>query len=105
MRAAIRDHRLRKEASNEPYSRRCTGSQKSWGSCLHPDRLRPGPEHMGAQPRLLAVKLPVIAPVVSETSWRNVRRHGSLTAEKEPGDDDLLDPDARPSEEIGRAHV
>jgi hypothetical protein len=53
---------------------------------------------MGAQPRLLAVKLSVIAPVVAEAVWRNVRRRGSLTEEKEPGNDDLLDPDARPSE-------
>jgi hypothetical protein len=53
---------------------------------------------MRAQPRLLAVKSSVIAPVVAETSWRNFRRRGSLTAEKEPGNDDLLDLDASPSE-------
>ena len=43
-------------------------------------------------------KLSVMVSIVAEASWRNFRRRGSLTEEKEPGNDDLLDPDPRPSE-------
>ena len=37
-------------------------------------------------------------PVGAEDVWRNAKRRGSLTQEKEPGNENLLDPDSRSSE-------